>query len=228
MSPTAEWPEVERFRDHWTWRPEWTASRPRVLWYLTFVGAAELHDLSASYAEPLRKAGTDVIPPQWLHLTVTDVGFADQLQEDALPAVRDAVRRGLSDEPPLELTLGPIRPLHGAVVLAAQPADRLRRLRQLVRQSTTAAGIPAPDDIDGPYWPHVSLCYVNSDTDQDALWEVVRSAQGRTLEVGCGELVEVLVARRKGHYQWDALETVRLETPAAPVVTTADDGPDGR
>lgn len=215
MVPTAEWPEVGSFRDHWRWRPDWTATRPRVLWYLTFGDAAELRSTVAEPEAALRAAGADVIPPEWLHLTVTDVGFADEIDEWSLRAARDSVRRALCEEPPLQLRLGPIGALPGAVVLPARPAEPLRRLRRIVRRATTEVGIPAPDDIDGPYWPHVSLCYVNSRTDHDALWSVVQAAEPRTVEVTCDRLAEVLVARREGHYQWDVLEAMSLSGGAA-------------
>ena len=210
MLPTVDWPEVDSFRDHWSWRPEWTATRPRVLWYLTFRDALALHSVLATAEKTLRAAGADVIPPQWLHLTLTDVGFADELDEWTLRAARDSVRHALREEPPLRLKLGPTRALPGAVVLSAQPADRLQRLREIVREATADVGIPAPDDIDGHYWPHVSLCYVNSRTDHEALWTVIQPHDDDTVEVRCDRLEEVLVSRRDGHYQWEVLKSLSL------------------
>lgn len=211
MLPTADWPDVGGFRDHWRWRPDWTPDRPRVLWYLTFEDAARLGSAVEPYEAALRAAGADVVPPQWLHLTVTDVGFADAIDDWTLSAARDSVRRAVRERPPLRLELGPVGALPGAVVLPAQPAEPLRKLRQIVRRSTSEVGIAAPDDIDGRYWPHVSLCYVNERTDHQALWDVLRSHPGATVEARCSRLSEVLVSRREGHYQWEVLGTVPLD-----------------
>ncbi len=73
------WTDVREFRDHWTWRPDWTADRPRLLWYLTFEDAPQLRSAVEPAAGPLKEAGTDIVAPDWLHLTVADVGFADEL-----------------------------------------------------------------------------------------------------------------------------------------------------
>ena len=214
MLPTADWPEVGRFRDHWRWRPDWTPNRPRVLWYLTFEDSPQLASAIAPYEPALRATGADLVPPRWLHLTVTDVGFADAIDDWTLRAARDSVRRAVRGLPSLRLELGPVAALPGAVVLPAHPLERLRELRQAVRRSTSEVGLAAPDDIDGPFWPHVSLCYVNSRTDHQALWDVVRPGQGSTVEVRCSRLSEVLVSRREGHYQWQILESVRLDGAA--------------
>src|SRR4051812_5589617 len=103
-----EWPAVRGFKDHWSWRPDWTASRPRWLWYLTFEHQPDVSAAAAPAAESLRATGADVVPPEWLHLTVTDIGFADEVDEWTLQIAADAVREALQETPALELELGPL------------------------------------------------------------------------------------------------------------------------
>lgn len=209
--PSAPWPKVTAFRNHWEWRPDWTSNRPRLLWYLTFEDAPDLHDAAAPSCEVLRASGADVVPPEWFHLTVTDVGYHDQLDDWAVRAARESVRETLCEVPALELTLGPLRALPGAIVLPAEPADPLRSLRDAVRRATTAVGIAPPDDLSGSYWPHVSLCYVNDTTDHARLREIVDEAASRTVDVRCDRLAQVLVTRTNGHYRWEVLDEVPLE-----------------
>src|SRR5688572_10352125 len=107
MLPTTDWPKADEIKDHWAWRPEWTPHRPRLLWYLTFDGAPDVRAAAAPSSEVLRAAGADVVPPEWLHLTMNHVGFADELDDRAVRASADEVGRRLQDEEPFELTLGP-------------------------------------------------------------------------------------------------------------------------
>lgn len=208
--PAAEWPEVDRFRDHWTWRPDWTAGRPRLLWYLTLADVAELKAAAAPSTATLRATGADVVPPAWWHLTVTDVGFDDELDERTVRSACEEVRHRLHDAAPLELRLGPLAVLPGAVVLPAAPAEPLRALRDTVRAVGAELGIRPPGDIDGHYWPHVSLCYVNGATDHERLWGAVRDAPRRTVQVRCDRLTQVRVTRAEGHYRWEVVDEVVL------------------
>lgn len=204
-----DWPTVLKFSDHWTWRPDWTANRPRVLWYLTFADDPAVAASVASTVRALKGAGADVVPPPWLHLTLTDIGFADEIDEWSLRAAGTAVRDALKDMSPLQLRLGPVSVLPGAVVLAARPVEPLRRMRQVVRESMAGVGIQPPDDVIGDFWPHVSLCYVNRHTDHDRLWQAVRDADAGAPSVRCDRITQVLVTRSHGHYRW----RVRDEVP---------------
>ena len=114
---------------------------------------------------------------------------------------------------PLQLTLGPLGVLPGAVVLRAGPSEPLLRIREAVRGATATMGIQPPDDLvenEGGYRPHVSLCYVNTRTDHALLEEAVRTGEYRTVPVCCDRLAQVVVTRKNGHYRWEIIEEVPL------------------
>lgn len=203
-----DWPTVLKFSDHWTWRPDWTAHRPRVLWYLTFADDPGVAASVARTVRPLKAAGADVVPPRWLHLTLTDVGFADEIDDWSLHAAGTAVRDAFKDISPLQLRLGPVSVLPGAVVLAARPVEPLRRMREMIRASMEGVGIRAPDDVQGDFWPHVSLCYVNRNTRHDRLWQAVHDADTCSPTVRCDRVTQVLVTRSHGHYHWKVRDEI--------------------
>ena len=211
-----DWPVVRGFKDHWTWRPDWTSTRPRLLWYLTFEDQPDVSAAAAPAAGVLRDTGADVVPPEWLHLTVTDIGFADEIDDWTLRIAASAVRDALQDTPVLDLTLGPVAVLPEAVVLAAGPVAPLRRLRAAVREGMRSVGVRPPEDIEGDYWPHVSLCYVNGRTDHQRLWAALQHARTDNVEVRCDRLAQVLVTRRDGHYRWEVRDQVVLGDPVVP------------
>jgi hypothetical protein len=79
-------------RRHWRWRP----GRRQYAWHLTFGeqtvlrGRAQLLRVAgACQARLAGLPGLDLVPAEWLHLTVQPVGFADE--------VAGAVRAGIAE-----------------------------------------------------------------------------------------------------------------------------------
>jgi 2'-5' RNA ligase len=209
---------AERLQDHWTWEPQWTRERPRYLWYLTFEDQPRLADVAAGPTDALaRTQCVDVVPPRWRHLTLADIGFADELEEPVVDAVTSAVRDTLHDRPPLRLELGPVRTMGDSVVLAAGPVDELRELRERVWDATAEAGASPRLRTDPEFSPHVSLCYLNDRTDAHAVMDVVASLPRTSAEVRCDRLTQALVRRTDGHYQWSARAQLCLRAATAPV-----------
>lgn len=205
----AEWYDARRFTDHWTWRPEWTATRPRLLWYLTFGHSPDVAAAASSVRAPLGATGADVVPPRWLHLTVTDMGFPDEIDPWAIGIATDGVRRALRDWRAFELSLGPVGVLPEAVVLAAGPATPVRRLRRAIRRGLADVGIRPPVELDRDP-PHVSLCYVNDRTDHARLRRAVGELDVPPVRVRCERVEQVLVTRSHGHYHWEVVDEIRL------------------
>ena len=202
--------------DHWRWRPDWAVDRACVWWYLTF----DRHPEVAEATEPLRRLlaerpAVDPVPADWLHLTVCEVDFADQLTS-ALDAVVDAVREAVEeDEVPLEL--GPLTTMSGAVVLAAGPSRPWAELADKIRSATAATGVrcvPAPTE---PFEPHVTVAYVNSRVPRAALLADLDAAVPE-IHLQPGEFTLAAVTRRDRHYQWVVQGRAALRTglPATP------------
>jgi 2'-5' RNA ligase len=197
------WPRTRSLRNHWTWRPDWHTDRPCLWWYLTFEDqpglAAALRDVRAALH---RMPEIDVIPPQWLHLTLSEAGFPDEVTEDRVRVVVSAVAGALRDQPPLTVTLGPLTTLPEAAVLAAHPLQALRQLRRTVREATAAAGLSPAAPGEEDFWPHVSVGYLNRRTDPSALMAAVSASVPTRTEVTVDRVSLAAVTRRDQHYQW--------------------------
>ncbi len=100
--------------------------------------------------------------------------------------------------------------LPGAVVLAAEPREDLRRVRHRIRQAMAGAGITPPEDIEGEFLPHVSLGYVNGSTDPARLSRLLLDLQPLDVCVRCDRVTQVLVTRTQGQYRWEVTDEVRL------------------
>lgn len=201
--------DITGLEDHWRWRPEWATDRPCLWWYLTFEGQPALRWLSDRVRPFLDgMSSVDAVPPQWLHLTVQDVGFVDEVSPGAVQSMLDVASKAVADLQSQPLTLGPVSPMRSAVVLPQQPADHLRGLRRRLREAMAAVGmaVPGPDE----FRPHVSLGYLNRDCDARTVMDRLRPVRSLTTTVQGPRLTLAAVTRRGRHYQWTSKAELRL------------------
>jgi 2'-5' RNA ligase len=207
------WPDVEVFDDHRLWRPEWTESRPCVYWYLTFADLPAVAELGERAAGRLGKlAGVDLVPSPWLHLTLCDVGFLDELEGSRLEAMTQAVADALRLCPPLELTLGPVAFFPDAVTLAAGPHPELLRVRHRIGRAMGSVGLVPQHHHARDFWPHVTLGYPNRRVERREVLDALGDADA-TVTARVDQVTLAAVSRREGHYQWDTGAVIALEEP---------------
>ena len=204
-------------RDHWVWRPEWTPDRTCLYWYLTFPEGEVTRVVDGAVAQAIDSATwLDPVPARWHHVTVADVGFDDELRPSDVERVAAAVTDAVHGEDRLRLDLGPIRNFASAVVLAAEPLDRLRSLRKRTRRATAAALGPRHQDVHRHlFWPHLSLGYVNREVDAGTASRFLRSLPPVSAQVDVGALTLAAVTRRDRHYQWQVQAQIDLLDDAA-------------
>jgi 2'-5' RNA ligase len=203
---------AREMHDHWVWRPEWTSERTCLYWYLTFPE----DQIAAAVGEPLleevrRTTWLDAIPPRWCHVTLTDIGFADELDVSEVRRVHEAVARSVSEEHGLPLVLGPVQAYRSALVLATGPLSGLRSVRTAVRRATSGALGARHADVHGHlFWPHLSLGYVNRCVDARTVDRFLAGLPHVNSRIDVGAVTLAAVTRRDRHYQWDVQGQVDL------------------
>jgi 2'-5' RNA ligase len=190
-------------RNHWWWRPGWSPGRWMYAWHLTFGGqtvaggVVPLRGVVAAYQARLGELpGLDLVPVEWLHVTMQDVGFADEVSEDDLARIAAAVRRRCVRLTPVRLTLGPAVLVGEGIWPRVSPTEPVRRVRAAVRAGVAevwgASHVPKPAS---GFTPHVSLAY--SDTDgPDEPYAATLAGMGprsATVAVGAIQLIEFAV-----------------------------------
>ena len=71
-------------------------------------GRADLRRVVGGYQARLADLpGLDLVPVEWLHLTVQGIGFADEVGAGEVDRIVAAVRRRCAALAPLRVTLGP-------------------------------------------------------------------------------------------------------------------------
>lgn len=206
----------EPLRDHWQWRPEWSVDRPCLLWYLTFENQPRLWRLAEQLQDRLDgMEAVDPVPPPWLHLTLEDIAFMDEIapaQVDELVEVAEAAVEGWSAPP---LTLGPVAAWGSALVLLAGPGPALRDLRDRLRACT--AVVVGSEKVRGPehFVPHVSFGYVNRHCPRLPVLERLEDLADENVVVSVPRLTLAAVTRRNRHYQWIARASLDLSVGTA-------------
>lgn len=160
--------DAETLRDHWWPRPGWRPGRLIYTWHLTFDDAPELHRLAAAYQRQLEPLpGLNLVPQQWLHMTVQGVGYTDEVDDDTLRAVVTSVQNRLAEVPPFEATFARPTIFTEAIVLPPEPTEPFQALQAAIRDGVAEA--LGPDNVHtGPeqshgFRPHVSLSYSSAE-----------------------------------------------------------------
>jgi 2'-5' RNA ligase len=194
---------------HWRWRPDWTEGRGCLWWYLTFEDQSELH--TAVQVTNRQLSGLtvlDLVPSRWLHLTLREIGYVDKLPSAAAADALAEARRRLSRTRALELSVGPVGVLPGALALRVSPEEAVHGLRAHLPGKSphleARDSVPAPDAVP----PHVSIGYLRSDVAADTL--PISRLPSPSVSVKVSHVTLAEVTRRNRRYEWSTRGLVSL------------------
>lgn len=209
MPEQASLPETGQLLAHRNWRTDWTADRTCLLWYLTFEDQPELMSLFHEVEDDLRRVDSvDVVPPSWLHLTLLEVGYADEVSASEMDDLVAATEASTSMFP-LRLDIGPVSTMTDAVVLQVRASEEVVALQSSLAEGlrSSRATVPEPED----FWPHVSLAYTNRDCRRDDVMDPLSDIAERTVSVTVPRVTLAAVTRLRDHYRWSAVAALPLE-----------------
>ena len=187
---------------HWAWRPEWTSEHRVWWWYGTFEHDAAVQRLAEETRGVLRPgAPFDVVPPRWLHLSLVEVGHGATFPRWLASQVGRTAARQLRRLDPVEVTVGPVRTMSGAVVLQV----RGQRLRDLYHHlESSLPGAPYERPVQRPFDPHVSVAYAAGSCRAHEALDVGQDTEllGRTVTTTLDHVTLAEVVRDPPHYRW--------------------------
>lgn len=173
--------DVLHMRDHWWPRPGWRPGRTVYTWHLTFEQADALHEHARRYQDALPTAHLDLIPPQWLHLTVQALGYADEISDEDRDAAVRRVSATVGAVPSFTLTFGRPTVRSEAVAMNPVPTEPLHELWTAIRTGIAdALGTDVvqtgPEQTKG-FRPHVSVAYSSAEHDAAPTAAALNAAQ---------------------------------------------------
>lgn len=207
-------------RSHWWPRPGWRPGRLVYTWHLTFGDAADFHRLAREYQSQLAALpDLNLVPIEWLHLTVQGVGYTDEVSPDHLLTVADSVADRVAKLPAFDITF--TRPVifPEAIVLPPAPAEPLQALLWEIRSGMADAlgsdAVPTgPEQADG-FRPHVSLAYSAGEHITDPYRQALDAIEPRPAPVRIDSLDLICQDRRLAPdwvYRWTTEASAPLNT----------------
>jgi 2'-5' RNA ligase len=198
----------DRTRDHWWWRPGWGPGSRYLTFHLTFEGANALHAAARQVAANLRGArAVDLVPTEWLHLTMTGVGFTTELGDRALETLTDTVFSWVR-----ATKTDPLR-FHRSFMygegfgIATRPAAWLDDLKAV--QSDAVSTVRDVHN-DSSFEPHVSLAYFSGDADVARVEHAARALPADDIVVEHPRLSLIELGREDRVYTWHVLRQLTL------------------
>ncbi|WP_326811615.1 2'-5' RNA ligase family protein [Streptomyces scopuliridis] len=197
-------------RNHWWWRPGWNVGRRFYTWHLTFGGQKDVHRFAEQYRTALAGAeGLDLVPDQWLHLTMQGIGFIDEVNQADVDAIVEASRARLAAVPAFDITLSAPILDPEAVLVPVQPEQPVRAVRDAIRAAIGDVLPEVPEEAEG-FRPHVSVGYSRSEDRADAIGQALDAAdvQPAAARIESAELI--VIHRDNRMYEWEPYARVEL------------------
>ena len=89
-------PDADQLADHWWWRPGWQVGTRFYTWHVTVADLLAPSEHVVAFQKPLRRfAFLDLIPSEWLHITVQGIDHTHAIDRAERDAIVDAVAERL-------------------------------------------------------------------------------------------------------------------------------------
>lgn len=193
----------DSMRNHWVWERGWRPGRAKYAFHLTWDEAPAVEAVAMATSPVLAHfTQLDPIPVPWLHMTLTGIGFVDEVSGDALAAITDDV---FSAWRPGTVTFDGMLVVHEAVLMTALGEPWLATLVDVQRDACDRH--LGTREWRG-FWPHTSVSYCHGAQDpkplRDALSPVV--AELPTSITATPTLTLMRIRRDDDRvYRWDVL-----------------------
>jgi 2'-5' RNA ligase len=155
----------------------------------------------------------DLIPAQWLHITMQGIGFTDEIAAGEFHDVAHALARELSaiDPPAARFHYLTVHP--EAVYLKAHPASALYPLRAgMHRAAAHVLGLDRVEPLPTPeeFNPHVSIAYVSADGEADPVAQALKTAAAEPVTATFAKASLLVFHRDTRMYEWTSANPIAI------------------
>jgi 2'-5' RNA ligase len=188
-------------------------------WYITFADLPAVRELTRQAQERLAGLdGLDLVPAQWLHMTVQSVGFTDEVSSADVDAIVAAARHRLANVGAPRVRIGPAQVVGEGVIVTVLPRDALAKdgltavrdgLLAAIADTWPAAAVPES----AGWMPHVSVAYSHVNGPADA-YEAALAGEDTTVDVTISAVRMIILGRDEHTYTWNEHAKVPLAPPS--------------
>lgn len=209
---------ASQIADHWWPRPGWRPGRLFDTWHIVFDELPTVQRLAGRCRTVLaRLPYLDLVPGEWLHMTIQGVGWSDELSDRERAAVVQATAEELRGLGTLEVDFGPAMVKGEALVLPVTPAVRLAELRRKIRSAIAVGlGRQAPLALEQAHGfvPHVSVAYARCTADATPYAAALSAVAPATARATIRNVSLIRQERQLApywRYRWDELARLSLD-----------------
>jgi hypothetical protein len=152
------------------------------------------------------------VPDEWLHLTMQDVGFSDEVPAADLDAIAAAARSSLAAMAPVTVTIGAPKVAGEGIICWVTPAEALAPVRDAVRAAIgdVRGSGQVRDSAEWPRWnPHVSLAYGNAEVPAEPFQAALDGfTDVATVTIAAVDLIRL--GRDRQVYEWAPIARLPL------------------
>jgi 2'-5' RNA ligase len=177
--------------------------------HATFGDAPEVRELAAKARSRLAGLpGLDLVPEEWLHLTMQGIGFADEVSDSDLSAIITAAKGGLAAVAPVAVTVGPPVVADEGATCWASPPRALDPVRDAVREAIAGVWGAAQVPEAAEWSAHVSVAYASADGRGQPIEAALEGLGTAEATVRAVDLIRL--GRDRHVYEWEAIERLTL------------------
>lgn len=196
--------------DHWWWRPGWSTGRRFLTWHLTFDHAPEVHRLAAAYRKRLAPLpGLDLIPDQWLHLTMQGLGFEGEVAWDEAGLIAGAARAMLERVAPFDVVIDRPAFTPEAVRWEAAPSEPVTFVRDVLRSAIATVWKKVPERREG-FGPHISIAYSNAALPAAPILAALAAEPSAPATARIASVELIRLGRDRQMYEWETVDSIPL------------------
>jgi 2'-5' RNA ligase len=197
-------------RDRWASRAEPVEGKGTVCWHVLMSRYAGARAAARAAQQVLRDfSGLHLTPDEWFHMTILVAGSTDDIEREQLDDILRSAQTALRDVEPLDVTLGKVLYHPEAVMLAVEPAERLRAIQTLIRAATASAIGISYEPPAREWTPHVTVAYSTASQPADP----IITALGATVPVSRAVIDTVSLIVQWGPerlWDWEQVGAVQL------------------
>jgi len=173
-----------------------------VTFHLTFVDSEAVCRMAEAYRSAVQPfAIFDSVPDRWLHMTLQDVAFLDEVSARHVDDVIDGASDALAQLKPFDITFLTAQVGTEGVFLPLADSPKLTSLRHSLRAAVTHAGITPPGEAES-FWPHVSVAYCHASAPSQPVTEALGRTPGDPATVTISHVDLIALSRDAHVYEW--------------------------